>query len=175
MNKNLFGKAFISVSITLLLTISLFKTEAQSTSKIKIACIGASITYGATIFNREENCYPAQLQKMLGKASRSSVEFDQFKKDFSLDKDEQVMNFKGSPVDKINQIAEGKYPVLILCADADEAVPPEENTLLFEQKMKEQNGKVEVIHKPGYKHHRHSLPNPAPIDDFILQAVNNKN
>lgn len=34
--------------------------------KIKIACIGNSITYGAGMVNREKNAYPAQLQAMLG-------------------------------------------------------------------------------------------------------------
>lgn len=34
--------------------------------KTKIACVGNSITFGSGIQNREENSYPAQLQKMLG-------------------------------------------------------------------------------------------------------------
>ncbi len=33
---------------------------------IKVACIGDSITYGYTIPNREKNCYPTQLQALLG-------------------------------------------------------------------------------------------------------------
>ena len=32
----------------------------------KIACIGDSITCGALLKNRKQNCYPAQLEKMLG-------------------------------------------------------------------------------------------------------------
>lgn len=35
---------------------------------VKIACVGDSITFGALVKNREENCYPAQLQKLLGAA-----------------------------------------------------------------------------------------------------------
>lgn len=35
-------------------------------SKIRIACVGNSITYGSGIANREKNAYPAQLQNMLG-------------------------------------------------------------------------------------------------------------
>lgn len=34
--------------------------------KIKVACIGNSVTYGATINDRKINSYPAQLQKLLG-------------------------------------------------------------------------------------------------------------
>lgn len=36
--------------------------------KIKVACVGNSVTYGYGIENRETNCYPAQLQRMLGDA-----------------------------------------------------------------------------------------------------------
>jgi len=42
---------------------------------------------------------------------------------------------------------------------------------LFEQKIKELNGNITVMHKPGFKHHPHSFPNPAPIVDFILKST----
>lgn len=32
----------------------------------KIACVGDSITFGALVKNRRENCYPAQLGRLLG-------------------------------------------------------------------------------------------------------------
>lgn len=35
-------------------------------NKIKVACIGNSITYGHGVSNRFENCYPSQLQHLLG-------------------------------------------------------------------------------------------------------------
>ena len=34
--------------------------------KIKVACVGNSVTYGYGVADRENNSYPAQLQKMLG-------------------------------------------------------------------------------------------------------------
>ncbi len=33
---------------------------------VKVACVGNSITYGMKLENRERECYPAQLQEMLG-------------------------------------------------------------------------------------------------------------
>lgn len=48
---------------TLLFISSVCTTFAQ---KIKVACIGNSITYGYTIDDRDNNSYPAQLQKLLG-------------------------------------------------------------------------------------------------------------
>ena len=38
----------------------------QAWSKIKVACVGNSITYGTGIANREVDSYPAQLQRLLG-------------------------------------------------------------------------------------------------------------
>lgn len=48
-----------------LLSLLLFMLAGQA-QKIKVACVGNSVTYGYTIDNREVNCYPAQLQRLLG-------------------------------------------------------------------------------------------------------------
>ena len=92
-----------------------------------------------------------------------------FKKDYNIQSREQILNFKNNSVDEVKKIVKGHYPILIVCADADEAVSPAENTLLFEQRIKQHGGNITVIHKPGFKHHPHSLPNPEPIVDFILK------
>ncbi|HEX8020868.1 GDSL-type esterase/lipase family protein [Mucilaginibacter sp.] len=93
------------------------------------------------------------------------------KKDFNLTYAGQIGSLKVSPIDKVGQIVKGNFPMLHLSADDDEAVDPSKNTLLFEQKVKELGGSITVIHKPGFKHHPHSLPNPAPIVEFILKAT----
>lgn len=49
--------------LTLLLISFCLTTFAQ---KIKVACIGNSITYGYTIEDRDKDSYPAQLQALLG-------------------------------------------------------------------------------------------------------------
>jgi len=101
----------------------------------------------------------------------SKKEFEDFKKDYDLKTDKEIADFKGSPMDKTDQIVKGKYNILILSADADSALSPEENALLFEKKIKAKHGNITVIHKPGFDHHPHSLPNPAPIVDFILDST----
>jgi uncharacterized repeat protein (TIGR02543 family) len=40
--------------------------EEPKGEKTRIACVGDSITFGATIENRKENCYPARLGRLLG-------------------------------------------------------------------------------------------------------------
>jgi alpha-beta hydrolase superfamily lysophospholipase len=98
--------------------------------------------------------------------------FEAFKKDYNLTTPEQVQQFNGGPVESVKQIVKGHYPILVLCADEDEAVPLKENAILFENKVKALNGNITVIHKPGFKHHPHSLPDPTPIVNFITKAVN---
>ncbi|WP_211345528.1 GDSL-type esterase/lipase family protein [Paraflavitalea soli] len=107
----------------------------------------------------------------LGRFPVSEKEAALFKEDFQLTTSTQVREFKGSPIDKVQEIVKGHYPILILCADMDEAVAPQENTMLFEKKVKALKGNITVIYKQGFKHHPHSLPNPTPIVDFIVKAA----
>lgn len=50
-------------NIIFLALVFTFSTHAQ---KIKIACVGNSVTYGTSVEEREINSYPSQLQKLLG-------------------------------------------------------------------------------------------------------------
>lgn len=54
------------MKINLLLLCLLWGCAVCAVPRVKIACVGNSITYGAGIVNREVNSYPAQLQAMLG-------------------------------------------------------------------------------------------------------------
>lgn len=105
-----------------------------------------------------------------GESPGGKDEWEQFKKDYGYDTDQQAMSFAGSPIDKIKEIVKGKYPMLHVCGDADELVPMAENTTPFEQKILQAGGNIQVIHKPEGRHHPHSLPNPQPIVEFILSA-----
>ncbi len=60
---NVFSKYFMFFIIFCLSSCSFNHSNMQ----IKVACVGDSITFGATIENREQNSYPAQLGQLLGK------------------------------------------------------------------------------------------------------------
>lgn len=51
------------IVLPLLLTLSCLTAAAK---RIRVACVGNSVTYGFRIEDRERNCYPAQLQRLLG-------------------------------------------------------------------------------------------------------------
>jgi lysophospholipase L1-like esterase/dienelactone hydrolase len=84
----------------------------------------------------------------------------------------EIKQFSESPIDKIDAIVSGAYPILILCAELDEAVANSQNVFPFEKKIREKGGDITVIEKKGFKHHPHSFPNPTYIVDFIEKAVN---
>ena len=44
----------------------LFSCAVMAQEKVKVACVGNSITYGTGVENREVNAYPVKLQQMLG-------------------------------------------------------------------------------------------------------------
>ena len=91
-------------------------------------------------------------------------------KAYNLPDKKAIARFNGSPTDKIKEIVSGNYPILILCADQDEAVPLE-TVKEFEKKILKAGGNLIVTVKEGFNHHPHSFPNPAPIIDFIETAI----
>lgn len=108
-----------------------------------------------------------------GKGPGSKSDWEIFRKDYNLT-EEQAAQFKNNPLDNAAKIAQLGFPMLHVVGDNDEAVPVDENTNPFEEKVKAAGGNIVVIHKPEGKHHPHSLPNPTIIADFILQATGNK-
>jgi lysophospholipase L1-like esterase len=46
--------------------LTLLSTSCSADDRIRVACVGDSITYGAGIEKRNQNSYPAVLQKLLG-------------------------------------------------------------------------------------------------------------
>ncbi len=62
-------RLFVFVSLFVLINASVWSEEKSSESSVTpqvVACVGDSITFGAGIKNRNQNSYPAQLQKILG-------------------------------------------------------------------------------------------------------------
>lgn len=82
--------------------------------------------------------------------------------------EETVANFRGNPIERVGMVANGKIPIIAVCGDADTTVPFAENTGVLEKRYKELGGTIKVILKPGGEHHPHSLKDPTPIVDFLI-------
>jgi pimeloyl-ACP methyl ester carboxylesterase len=82
--------------------------------------------------------------------------------------EQSVIDFKGIPIYTCINVAKAKIPVLHVFGDADKIVPYEENTGLLTKNFEAAGGEIQLIKKRGIGHHPHSLENPEPIVDFIL-------
>jgi pimeloyl-ACP methyl ester carboxylesterase len=83
--------------------------------------------------------------------------------------DAEAMNYQYNPIDNLTPLAKAGIPLLHVYGDADEVVPHDENTAIVARRYRELGGNIELICKPGCKHHPHCLDDPAPIINFILQ------
>lgn len=83
-------------------------------------------------------------------------------------KDEAAaMAYKGNPIDSLESLAKVKVPLLHVYGDADDVVPPDENTLIIAERYRKLGGSIELIAKPGVGHHPHGLDDSTPIINFI--------
>jgi pimeloyl-ACP methyl ester carboxylesterase len=85
---------------------------------------------------------------------------------------ETLESYHGNPLDPevLKPIADAAIPVLHLLGEADEVVPPEENTDALVPIFAALGGQISVIRKPGAKHHPHCLEEPSPITEFVKGA-----
>jgi len=105
-----------------------------------------------------------------GQSKGNPESWEAFKLDFNFETENEAVTFNGNPVDLTKKLAKAGFPMLHVVGDADDVVPVSENTTIFEQKIREAGGTIQVIHKPGIGHHPHSLLNPQPIVDFIMRT-----
>jgi pimeloyl-ACP methyl ester carboxylesterase len=82
-----------------------------------------------------------------------------------------VAAFRGNPIDRIGLMAGARIPILVVAGDADRTVPFAENTAKLQQRYTAAGGPIQVITKPGADHQPYSLPDPAPIVDFVLRTA----
>ncbi len=82
--------------------------------------------------------------------------------------DAQFASAKVNPIDQAENVARAGIPIFGVSGDADEAVSYNDNLGLFVTRYRAAGGLIEVVIKPGGKHHPHSLADPKPIVDFVL-------
>jgi pimeloyl-ACP methyl ester carboxylesterase len=84
-------------------------------------------------------------------------------------KDEaEALAYPGNPIDVLEPLAKAKVALIHVVGDADDVVPVAENTAIVEERYRKLGGTIQVVHKPGVKHHPHGLEDVTPVVDFIL-------
>lgn len=82
--------------------------------------------------------------------------------------EQQMMEFKGNPIDILQPIAAAHIPIIHVCGDADKDVPESENTDIVRERYMALGGDFALIVKEGCDHHPHGLKDPTPIVNFIV-------
>lgn len=106
--------------------------------------------------------------KMKGKGSTS--DWEKCKQAYGFQSEAEAMAFRGNPVDQAERLAQLQIPLLHVSGLADVVVPYAENTGLLAERIKSRGGTIQTINKEGIGHHPHSLEDPTPIVNFILEA-----
>ena len=104
-----------------------------------------------------------------GKGPGSANDWELMKYAFGFASDAEALAFGKNPVDNLKPLADARIPVLHVYGDADEAVPWDENTGVVATRYRALGGAIDLIAKPGCRHHPHGLEDPTPIVDFICR------
>lgn len=103
-----------------------------------------------------------------GKGKGSPRDWQEAIKDYHFASEQQMMDFKGNPIDILAPIAAARIPILHVCGDADTTVPETENTDIVRKRFMALGGDFALIVKHGCDHHPHGLKDPTPVVDFIV-------
>lgn len=81
-----------------------------------------------------------------------------------------LLNYRNHPIDNADKLLANNIPIFLICGDADEIVPYEENGKAFYEKYKAAGGEISLILKPDCKHHPHGLEgDQTPLVEFALK------
>lgn len=103
-----------------------------------------------------------------GSGKGSPPDWQEAIKDYHLANEQQMMEFKGNPIDILAPIAAAHIPIVHVCGDADTVVPESENTDIVRKRYMALGGDFVLIVKLGCDHHPHGLKDPAPVVNFVL-------
>jgi hypothetical protein len=87
---------------------------------------------------------------------------------YDFSNEQEMMNFKGNPIDILQPIAAAHIPIIHVCGDSDKTVPEDENTDVIRQRYMALGGDFVLIVKQGCDHHPHGLADPTAVVNFIL-------
>ena len=102
-----------------------------------------------------------------GKGPGAPSEWQKVMAVFGFASEAEAMAYRLNPVDRLDVLAAASIPILHVYGEADEVVPWEENTGVLAERYRALGGRIELIAKPGCRHHPHGLDDPSPVVDFI--------
>jgi len=106
-----------------------------------------------------------------GKGKGSPADWKKLLQDYHFESEAEALAYKRNPIDNLEPLAKAKVPLFLLCGDADDVVPYEENGAIVKERYEKLGGPVTVLIKKGMGHHPHGLDDPTPAVEFILKHI----
>lgn len=103
-----------------------------------------------------------------GKGSGSPADWQAAIRCYHFASEQEMMDFKGNPIDILAPIAAAHIPIIHVDGLADSDLPPSENTDIVRERYMAMGGLFVLISKEGCKHHPHGLADPTPVVNFIV-------
>ena len=103
-----------------------------------------------------------------GASERFPKEWEECKAVYGLT-DENALEFHGNPLDKMGDLLKEKVKIMLVAGAVDSIVPYKENGENLARFYQENGGTIKVIVKPDCDHHPHSLEDPTPIVEYIME------
>ena len=104
-----------------------------------------------------------------GTGPGSAADWEELKASYGFGSDAEALAWPGNPVDRLEPIVKAGIPVIHVFADADEAVPWEENTGELAERIRSLGGRIELWRKPGRRHHPHGPDSPAALASWVIE------
>ncbi len=88
--------------------------------------------------------------------------------------EEQMLAFRGNPIDHAAELARYKIPILHVVCSEDQILPPAENTEIFAKRYREGGGPIEVYYNKSRpttdRGHHFTLDDPRKEVQFVVEA-----
>ncbi len=106
-----------------------------------------------------------------GRGKGSPGDWKKLLNDYHFASEAEALAYKKNPIDNLEPLAKARVPIFLLCGDADDVVPFEENGAIVHERYRKLGGPVALHIKKGMGHHPHGLDDPAPAVEFILKHL----
>jgi len=83
----------------------------------------------------------------------------------------EALRFQHGPLNHLEGLAEQRVPIFTLINEADDVVPPAENSDLLVSRYRELGGPVTERRRPDLGHHPHGLADPSSLVRFALASL----
>lgn len=98
------------------------------------------------------------------------LDVEKWVRSYGFGSEAEALAYRENPIDLAGKLAAARIPLLHVVGEKGDIVPPSENALVLQSRVKAAGGTMEIITVPEAGRHPHGLADPQPVIDFMLRA-----